>query len=135
MSADRRSPEHARASKVDKYRNVGALVLRSHFVIMSAAGLVSDDEDLVARVAGLDEVFGRVAGRFHRAEARRRPACVRGLPAPLAGKNGWTMAEAAGDKQGTRSAAGQRRYSGTAGRIENCRSGVFLAYTTGKGRP
>jgi SRSO17 transposase len=58
---------------------------------------VSIDEDLVAWVAGLDDLFGRVAGRFYRAEPRLRArAYVRGLLAPLAGKNGWTIAEAAG---------------------------------------
>ena len=31
-------------------------------------------------------------------------------------------------KKGTRSAGVQRQYSGTAGRIENCQIGVFLAY-------
>src|SRR4051794_41503178 len=37
-------------------------------------------------------------------------------------------------KKGSRSAGVQRQYSGTAGRIENCQLGVFLAYTTSKGR-
>ena len=140
------------------------------------------DEDLEAWVAGLDELFARVAGRFHRVEPRRRArAYVRGLVAPLAGKNGWTLAEAAGDatpdgmqrllnaatwdadgvrddvrayavehlgeregvlvvdetgflKKGTKSAGVQRQYSGTAGRIENCQLGVFVAYATSKGR-
>uniref|UniRef100_UPI003873155D IS701 family transposase n=1 Tax=Lentzea miocenica TaxID=3095431 RepID=UPI003873155D len=56
------------------------------------------EEDLAAWTAGLDDLFGRVAGRFHRVEPRRRArAYVRGLLAPLAGKNGWTLAEAAGD--------------------------------------
>jgi SRSO17 transposase len=143
---------------------------------------VLTDEDLVAWIAGLDELFARVAGRFSRVEPRRRArAYVRGLLAPLAGKNGWTLAEAAGDatpdgmqrllnaatwdtdgirddvrayavehlgerdgvlvvdetgflKKGTKSAGVQRQYSGTAGRIENCQLGVFLAYTTTKGR-
>jgi SRSO17 transposase len=101
--------------------------------------------------------------------------------APLAGKNGWTLAEVAGDatpdgmqrllnsanwdadgvrddlrsyvvehlgeaggvlivdetgflKKGLKSAGVQRQYSGTAGRIENCQLGVFLAYATTKGR-
>lgn len=36
-------------------------------------------------------------------------------------------------KKGTRSAGVQRQYSGTAGRIENCQIGVFLAYATSKG--
>ncbi|MFD9614890.1 IS701 family transposase [Streptomyces sp. NPDC059083] len=56
------------------------------------------DEDLSAWVAGLDDLFALVAGRFCRAEPRRRArAYVRGLLAPLAGKNGWTLAEAAGE--------------------------------------
>jgi SRSO17 transposase len=143
---------------------------------------VLTDEDLDAWVAGLDDLFARVAGRFYRVEPRRRArAYVRGLLAPLADKNGWTLAEAAGDatpdgmqrllnaatwdadgirddlraytvehlgeregvlvvdetgflKKGIKSAGVQRQYSGTAGRVENCQLGVFLAYTTSKGR-
>ena len=37
-------------------------------------------------------------------------------------------------KKGTKSAGVQRQYSGTAGRIENCQVGVFLAYASAKGR-
>ncbi len=37
-------------------------------------------------------------------------------------------------KKGTKSAGVQRQYSGTAGRIENCQLGVFLAYVSAKGR-
>lgn len=37
-------------------------------------------------------------------------------------------------KKGRRSAGVQRQYSGTAGRIENCQIGVFLAYATDAGR-
>jgi SRSO17 transposase len=37
-------------------------------------------------------------------------------------------------KKGGKSAGVQRQYSGTAGRIENCQVGVFLAYASGKGR-
>jgi len=49
-------------------------------------------------VAGLDDLFALVAGRFGRVEPRRRArGYVRGLLAPLAVKNGWTLAEAAGD--------------------------------------
>jgi SRSO17 transposase len=140
------------------------------------------DEDLTMWIAGLDDLFARVAGRFLRVEPRRRArAYVRGLLAPLAGKNGWTLAEAAGEltpdgmqrllnaaawdadgvrddlrayavehlgdhdgvlavdesgflKKGNKSAGVQRQYSGTAGRVENCQLGVFLAYTTSKGR-
>jgi SRSO17 transposase len=37
-------------------------------------------------------------------------------------------------KKGTQSVGVQRQYSGTAGRIENCQLGVFLAYASPKGR-
>ena len=37
-------------------------------------------------------------------------------------------------KKGTKSAGVARQYSGTAGRIENCQIGVFLAYATTAGR-
>lgn len=37
-------------------------------------------------------------------------------------------------KKGTKSVGVQRQYSGTAGRVENCQVGVFLAYATQRGR-
>ena len=37
-------------------------------------------------------------------------------------------------KKGDKSAGVQRQYSGTAGRIENCQIGVFLAYAFARGR-
>jgi SRSO17 transposase len=37
-------------------------------------------------------------------------------------------------KKGIKSAGVQRQYSGTAGRIENCRLGVFLTYVSSRGR-
>ncbi len=37
-------------------------------------------------------------------------------------------------KKGTKSVGVQRQYSGTAGRIENCQIGVFLAYATSTGQ-
>ena len=56
------------------------------------------DDDLAAWIAGLDDLFALVAGRFFRVEPRLRArAYVRGLLAPLASKNGWTLAEAAGN--------------------------------------
>jgi SRSO17 transposase len=56
------------------------------------------DDDLAAWVAGLDDLFALVAGRFFRVEPRLRArAYVRGLLAPLVAKNGWTLAEAAGN--------------------------------------
>src|ERR671929_1920821 len=130
---------------------------------------------------GLDEVVGRIAPRFARAEPRRRAsAYLRGLLAPVERKNGWQLAEAAGDptpdgvqdflsrmrwdadavrddlrayvvehlgdpdavlvldetgflKKGDKSAGVKRQYSGTAGRIENCQIGVFLAYASRQG--
>ena len=36
-------------------------------------------------------------------------------------------------KQGDKSVGVQRQYSGTAGKIENCQIGVFLAYSSSKG--
>ncbi len=141
-----------------------------------------DDDDLAAWIAGLDDLFALVADRFPRIEPRLQArAYVRGLLAPLAEKNSWTLAEAAGNKtpdrmqrllnraawddggvrddvrgyvarhlgdadavlvvdetgfikKGTRSAGVQRQYSGTAGRVENCQLGVFLAYASPRGR-
>jgi SRSO17 transposase len=141
-----------------------------------------DDDDLALWAAGLDDLFALVAGRFKRVETRRQArAYVGGLLAPLAAKNSWTLAEAAGEKtpdgmqrllnraswdadgtrddvrgyavrhlgdaggvlvagetgfvkKGTMSAGVQRQYSGTAGRVENCQLGVFLAYAAPKGR-
>src|SRR5829696_5134984 len=46
----------------------------------------------------LEELLGRVAGRFARVEPRRRAkAFVRGLLADLPRKNCWTIAEHVGD--------------------------------------
>jgi len=140
------------------------------------------DEDLRSWLSGLDALFARVAGRFGRVEPRRQARLyLMGLLAPLERKNGWQLAEAAGDatpdrmqrllnnahwdarqvrddlrgyvvenlgdrggvlivdetgflKKGTRSAGVQRQYSGTAGRVENCQLGVFLAYAAPRGR-
>jgi SRSO17 transposase len=48
--------------------------------------------------AGLEDLFALVAGRFGRVEPRKRAfAYVRGLLAPLERRNGWTLAEQAGD--------------------------------------
>ena len=48
--------------------------------------------------AGLEELLGRVAGRFGRVEPRRRArAFVLGLLADLPRKDCWTIAEHAGD--------------------------------------
>jgi SRSO17 transposase len=55
--------------------------------------------------------------------------------AHLADSSGVFVADETGFlKKGTKSAGVQRQYSGTAGRIENCQLGVFLTYTSTKGR-
>jgi SRSO17 transposase len=139
--------------------------------------------DLAVWRSGFDEVFARIGGRFAQACSRKRArAYLLGLLSRCERKNGWTIAELAGDatpdgiqrllnfyswsaddvrddlrgyvtaelsdggavlipdetgflKKGTRSAGVQRQYSGTAGRIENCQVGVFLAYAVpGGGR-
>ena len=47
---------------------------------------------------GLDELVERIAPRFRRIEARQRArSYLSGLLAPLERKNGWHLAEAAGD--------------------------------------
>ena len=137
----------------------------------------------VARWAdGIERVHECIATRFRRREPRRRAlAYLQGLLSPVERKNGWQLAERAGDatpdgvqrllynyrweadlvrddlrdyvvehlgcadgvvvvdetgflKKGEKSAGVQRQYSGTAGRIENCQIGVFLAYASAKGR-
>ena len=49
--------------------------------------------------AGIDDVVDRIAARFGRSEPRRRAAAyLRGLLSPVERKNGWQLAEAAGDR-------------------------------------
>ena len=49
--------------------------------------------------AGIDDVVERIAGRFGRSEPRRRAAAyLRGLLSRVERKNGWQLAEAAGDR-------------------------------------
>jgi SRSO17 transposase len=56
------------------------------------------DVDPARWQAGLEELLGRIAGRFGRVEPRRRArAFVCGLLADLPRKNCWTIAEHAGD--------------------------------------
>jgi SRSO17 transposase len=48
--------------------------------------------------AGLDDAFALVAGRFRRPEVRQRArACLGGLLSGLERKNGWSLAEYAGE--------------------------------------
>jgi len=54
--------------------------------------------DVQGWAGGLDAVLDRIGSRFGRAEPRRRAAAyLRGLLAPVQRKNGWQLAEAAGD--------------------------------------
>ena len=126
--------------------------------------------------AGLQELHERIAHRFSRSESRQRVlAYLQGLLGSVKRKNGWQLAEYAGDatpdgvqrllavyhwdadavrddlqgyvvehlgdpggvlvvdetgflKQGKKSVGVKRQYSGTAGKVENCQIGVFLAY-------
>src|SRR5258707_2010951 len=126
----------------------------------------------------LDALHARIAPRFERAEPRRRAlAYLKALLSPVERKNGWQLAEEAGEgtpdgmqrlvtasrwdaeavrddllayvrehladpaaivvidetgfvKKGTKSAGGQRQYSGTVGKRENCQIGVFVAYSS-----
>ncbi|WP_373306319.1 IS701 family transposase, partial [Micromonospora andamanensis] len=55
-------------------------------------------DEIVGWRAGLDDLLARFAHRFGRAEPRRQALTyLVGLLSPLAAKNGWTLAEAAGD--------------------------------------
>jgi SRSO17 transposase len=62
---------------------------------MRCDGLVAEVQNWAA---GLEEVHRRIAGAFARAEPRARVlAYLRGLLGQLERKNGWTLAEAAGE--------------------------------------
>jgi SRSO17 transposase len=130
----------------------------------------------------LDGVSERLGWHFGRSEPRQRVMTyMRGLMSTVERKNGWQLAEEAGDdtpygvqhllgratwnadsvrddlrgyvlahlgdtdgvlvvdetgflKKGTKSVGVSRQYSGTAGRIENCQIGVFVAYASRHGR-
>jgi SRSO17 transposase len=139
-------------------------------------------EEVRGWAAGLEALHARIAGRFVRAEPRQRVlAYLRGLVSNVGRKNGWQLAEHAGEatpdgmqrllatadwdpdlvrddlrgyvvehlgdpqavlvvdetgflKKGTTSVGVQRQYSGTAGKVDNCQLGVFLAYASSRGR-
>jgi SRSO17 transposase len=138
--------------------------------------------DIAGWAAELDAAADLIGPHFARSEPRERAAAyVRGLLSDVERKNGWQLAERAGDarpygvqhllgradwsadavrdelaryahrvladpagvlvvdetgflKKGVESAGVGRQYSGTAGRVENCQIGVFLAFTGRKGR-
>jgi SRSO17 transposase len=150
--------------------------------VAEANEAAADIEEVRAWAAGLEALHARIAGRFARAEPRRRAlAYLRGLLGNVTRKNGWQLAEHAGEatpdgmqrllatadwnpdlvrddlrayvvehlgdpgavlvvdetgflKKGTTSVGVQRQYSGTAGKVDNCQVGVFLAYASSRGR-
>ena len=139
-------------------------------------GRVRAGEAHAAWSESFNELFAQVAGDFGNAAVRRHGrAYLLGLLSQAERKNGWTLAEFAGDvspdglqrllnfspwdedacrdavrryvaarlgdpaavlvadetgflKKGKMSAGVARQYTGTAGRVENCQVGVFLAY-------
>ncbi len=60
---------------------------------------IKEQEEAAGRWAAcLDEVHAHIAGRFVRSEQRQRArAYVQGLLSPIERKNGWQLAEAAGE--------------------------------------
>ena len=142
-------------------------------------------QGMLAQVEGwtaeFERLCERIGPRVARPEVRRRVVgFLQGLLGNAERKNGWQLAEQAGEmtpdgmqrllttarwdadavrdevrayvaehlgdpggvlvvdetgflKKGHKSAGVKRQYSGTAGRIENCQVGVFLAYTSAKG--
>jgi SRSO17 transposase len=138
--------------------------------------------EVEAWAKGLEALHARIARRFGRKEPRQRAlSYLKCLLSPIERKNGWQLAEFAGDKtpdgvqrllasyewdaelvrddlrgyvvehlgepdavlvidetgfikKGSKSVGVKRQYSGTAGRIENCQIGVFVAYASSKGR-
>ena len=129
-------------------------------------------------------MWSQASGSFHRKDTRARAGqYLRGLLGRVERKNGWQLAEYAGEdtpyamqhvldradwdadkvrdelrryaavrllgpgeggtlvvdetgflKKGDKSVGVQRQYSGTAGRVENCQIGVFLALAGSRGR-
>jgi SRSO17 transposase len=135
-------------------------------------------EEIEGWVHELDALHARIAPHFERAAPRRRSLrYLKGLLSHTERKNGWQLAEEAGEgtpdgmqrllnasrwdvdavrddlvayvrehladpaailvidetgflKKGTKSAGVQRQYCGTAGKLDNCQVGVFLAYSS-----
>ena len=76
-----------------------------------AAGL----KEVQAWAAGLDTLHTRIANRFGRAEPRRRMlAYLRGLLGNLGRKNGWQLAEHAGERTQMGCSGCWQRLTGTA---------------------
>ena len=141
-----------------------------------------EQEEVLAWEAELRALHERINGRFRRPVAHQRAlAYLQGLLGPVKRKNGWQLADYAGDatpdgmqrllatypwdadevrddlreyvvehlgdeqavlvvdelgflKQGKKSVGVQRQYSKTAGKVENCQIGLFLAYVSNRGQ-
>jgi len=66
--------------------------------VPDADGATPEIEEVQAWAAGLDGLHARIAGRFARAEPRRRVlAYLRGLLGSVGGKKSWQLAEHAGE--------------------------------------
>src|SRR5258706_14537981 len=139
-------------------------------------------EEIEERGEEFAQLHKLLRAHFVRSEPRERAmAYLQGLMSEIPRKNGWQLAEQAGEltadgmqrllstahwdagavrnelqayvveylgdeaatlvvdetgflKKGTKSVGVKRQYSGTAGRVENCQVGVFLAYASGRGR-
>ncbi|MFY1623841.1 IS701 family transposase [Micromonospora sp. WMMD723] len=84
-------------------------------------------DEIVGWRTGLDDLLARFSHRFGRAEPRRQAlAYLVGLLSPLASKNGWTLAEAAGDTTPNRM---QRLLNKSAWDPDSVRDDLF-AYVT-----
>src|SRR3954468_8735113 len=65
---------------------------------MEGTAMVAKDE-AIDWVRGLDDLVERIAPRFRRIEPRRRVRdYLQGLLCPVERKNGWQLAESAGDR-------------------------------------
>lgn len=143
--------------------------------------MVPMQQEVTGWAEGLERLHARLVPHFARTEPRQRVrAYVEGMLGGADRRNGWHLAEAAGEstpygmqrlvasaawdadrvrdelrqyvveslgdpgavlvldetgflKKGAKSAGVARQYSGTAGRIENCQIGVFLAYAAPEG--
>jgi len=86
----------------------------------------ADFQEVQAWAAGLEALHARIAGRFTRADPRRRAlAYLRGYVVKHLGDAGAVLVvdETGFLKKGTTSAGVQRQYSGTAGKVDNCQLG------------
>jgi SRSO17 transposase len=96
----------------------------------------TDDHAVAVLVPAGSEVTSRMAAAvLADGDITRARGQDHSVPAPPQEPDGILIVDETGFlKKGVKSAGAQRQYSGTAGRIENCQLGVFLAYAGSKGR-